>query len=133
MPSRTWTFRMLLAAAALLVFAAACDDEPKPDVDVEIRIETARFFPSAVTVGPGSRVRWVNVLRREEGNVRTVTSGTGPDDPDAGMMFDAPLQGYASGEAEGENFTFRFDSFGTFHYFTRLPNGQEYGGTVTVQ
>lgn len=121
---------MALLAVACLPLAAGCGND-SPGADHEIRIETARFFPKDPDLRPGETVRWYNTLPKSAENVRTVTSGTGPDDPDAGKLFDVTLQGY-----EGKNFddfTYKFTDRGTYPYFTRLPQGGEYGGTVTVR
>ncbi len=96
-------------------------------------METARFFPSASVIPIGGKVRWVNFLSRSDANRRTVTSGTGPEDPDAGMLFDVTLEGFGQGEPTGESYTRTFNERGTFNYFTRLPSGAEFTGTVTVQ
>jgi len=119
-----------LVAAIWMPFVAGCGDD-SPGADHEIRIETARFFPKDPDVRPGETVRWYNALPKSAENARTVTSGTGPDDPDAGKLFDVTLQGY-----EGKNFddyTYKFTERGTYPYFTRLPADGEYGGTVTVR
>jgi plastocyanin len=122
---------LVLAAAASLA-GLACSDDPAPKADAEVRVETQRFFPAQLFIARGDQVRWVNVLRRDAGNVRTVTSGTGPDDPEAGELFDVSLQGFATGEIEGESTTYTFNEAGTYTYFSREPQGQEFTGTVRV-
>jgi plastocyanin len=97
---------------------------------VTIEIQTAQFFPREVHSMPGRPVRWVNRLSRSAQNERTVTSGTGPDDPDAGALFDELVVGFAEGEED--DFVFRFDEPGEYPYFSRLPSGEEFTGTVTV-
>jgi len=124
-------FRFALALGVLVLGTSCGDDSTKVDADVEVRIERARFFPNEVSISPGAKVRWVNVLPRSAENERTVTSGT-KDDPDAGSLFDVTLKGYASGEPEGETFVFEFDEPAVYHYFSRLPTGEEFTGTVTV-
>lgn len=121
----------LLIPVSLVLFA--CSETAQPRADHEIRVETARFFPSVEDVALGASVRWTNVLRDAPENVRTVTSGTGPDDPEAGALFDVSLKGFASGEATGESFLFSFSERGTYSYFSRLPDGAEFTGTIRVQ
>jgi plastocyanin len=128
--------RRYLVGVAVLVLSlgSGCgDDAAGPEVDREVRVERARFFPEVIDVTPGAKIRWVNVLPRTAENERTVTSGTGKEDPDAGDTFDVTLRGYASGEARGETFVFEFIDRGTFTYFSRLPDGEEFFGTVTVR
>lgn len=124
----TWAFLALVA-----VGAAACGDDPAPDFDHEIRVESMRFFPNVLSVKAGETVRWVNVLRKDAESLRTVTSGTGPGDPAAGAEFDVQLDGFNPGEPQGQSFTMKFDEAGTVEYFTRLPEGEEYFGTLIVE
>jgi plastocyanin len=123
-------FAALAFAAALAL--AACGEEEGPGADYEIRIETARFFPSTLDIPAGSNVRWVNVLSRAPENLRTVTSGSLPPDASDGAAFDDTLQGYPPGTGRGETVTRRFDEPGVYPYFTRIPAGSEYAGSITV-
>ncbi len=127
-----------LAPVAILVLLAGvltgCGGEAtRPPGEEQVLVRTDSFFQKQVVVTAGQPVRWVNVLRRSEENLRTVTSGTGPDDPDAGKLFNATLQGYASGDPVGEDFVHRFTQPGTYPYFSRFPVGHEFSGTVYVQ
>jgi plastocyanin len=125
--------RLVVAALALFVGTVACSEDSTPDVAVEIDVRRDAFFPATnVFVKPGSRVRWVNVVEPVEG-ARTVTSGTGPEDPAAGVLFDVILQPRESGEAVGDEFVYRFNDPGNYPYFSRLPQGEEYSGWVIVQ
>jgi plastocyanin len=125
--------RLLFLACAASLVATACDDTDPERFDHEIRVQVDSFFPKNIVVGVGSRVRWVNVQRKDQGTARSVTSGTGPDDTDAGVLFDAVVDGFETGEIEGDEFIHRFTDIGTFSYFSRLPEGEEFGGTVVVQ
>jgi plastocyanin len=131
--SRVNTGCLLGGAALALLLAAGCGSDESPNVQAEIRIETARFFPDPVDIRPGDTVRWVSILPRSPENLRTVTSGTGPDDPDAGIAFDDTLQGYRAGSPEGESVTHTFDDPGTYTYFSRIPAGSEFSGTILVR
>jgi plastocyanin len=124
---------VLLVALVVLAVVWGCGDSAtRPPGEKQVIVRTDSFFEKDVEITAGKTVRWVNVLRRSEENVRTVTSGTGPDDPKAGDLFDATLQGFASGEAEGDDFVFRFTEPGVYHYFSRYPVGHEFSGTVTA-
>ena len=133
MPRRRIPSVLLLAVLAPALFIVACDDDPVvPRVSREIRVERARFFSNDVSIGVGGKIRWVNILARSAENRRTVTSGTGPDDHEAGDLFDTTLEGHPSGEAEGQDFIFQFNETGEYRYFSRLPSGEEFTGIVRV-
>jgi len=121
------------AAVLCLALSFSCGSDNGPRVDTRIRVERFRFFPNQVDVRPGTRVRWVNVERRANDATFSVTSGTGPDDPEAGALFDRTLLGAPQGEPEGDDFIYKFDERGTFFYFSRLPEGGEFMGRVTVR
>ena len=121
-----------LTASALATFLVlGCGDDEAPSADFTVEVQTARFFPSQLSVPVGSTVRWVNVNPRD--SLRTVTSGTGVDDPEAGAAFDDTLSGYAQGSTEGESVIHQFDDRGTFYYFSRIPQGSDFTGRVEVQ
>lgn len=66
------------------------------------------FDPAEITIAVGDTVRWVwNSLSH------TVTSGTDPDDPDVGTLFDAPL------DSSNPEFVFVFDFEADIPYFCR--------------
>jgi plastocyanin len=126
--------RGLTLAFSVLIFAAAsCGDEETsgPAPDVTIRVNESNFNPASREIHVGQTVEWENRYR----DGRTVTSGLGPDDPDAGLLFDEELAGYPSGEAVGGKFRFKFLEADTVHYFSRdVPGGfvGVLGGTITV-
>lgn len=116
-----------------LLFAPGCsEDEQVPFADHEVKVRRIDFLPDSLFVAAGERVRWVNTLSQSTQNTRTVTSGEGPGDPEAGSLFDATLAGYSSGNAVGDYFVFQFLDPGRYPYFTRLPTGDEYSGVIIV-
>lgn len=126
--------RLLACSLALGAFFAACgDDATLPKADHEVEVRTADFFPATLEISTGESVRWVNVLRKGADSPRTVTSGVGPADPQAGSLFDEELDGYGSGDRTGEAFVRRFDEPDTVYYFSRLPAGHEFTGRVIVR
>jgi plastocyanin len=110
---------------------AGCGDDAQKQADYTVQIQTFRFFQDAISIPVGSTVRWVNM--NPEDSLRTVTSGTGPEDSTAGALFDETLHGYSSGHAEGESFIYKFADRGSYVYFSRLPPGREFHGLVEVQ
>lgn len=127
--------RILIPVLVVVSGLAACGDEKGtlPLADVEVRIETGRFFPKDLDLRPGNTVRWVNILPRSPENIRTVTSGA-PEDSVTGTLFDSgDLQGRESGEVEGDDFIFKFTERGTYPFFSRYPAGNELRGTVLVR
>ena len=112
-------------------WSMGCGDDVDPQGDYKIVIRTFSFFSDSIVVSVGSTVEWVNVNPRD--SVRTVTSGSGPEDSTAGELFDRSLRGYEPGDPEGENFFYTFEERGRFPYFSRLPAGQEFTGVVEVQ
>lgn len=109
---------------------AGCNDTKK-QADYTIDIQTLQFFPNQISIRVGSTVRWVNINPRD--SVRTVTSGTGPEDSTAGSLFDSTLHGYLPGDPEGESFIYQFVDRGTYFYFSRLPARTPFFGRVEVQ
>ncbi len=82
------------AVVAVVNYRFEADGNPGTQIDI-------------VTIAPGDAVRW------EWGQgVHTATSGV-PDDPDAGLDFDAPLD---QGHPE---FTYQFFALGDYPYFCR--------------
>jgi plastocyanin len=69
----------------------------------------------------GDTVEWVHDL-----GIHTVTSGTGPTDPDVGMLFDDPLT------AGNPLVTYTFTDAGEFDYFCTPHFGVGMIGIVRV-
>lgn len=80
------------------------------------------FQPVSITIQVGDTLVWIHT-----GGSHTVTNGTGAADPNAGTLFDAPLN--------GSNPTFQhvFTTPGIVPYFCRIHEGFGMKGTVTVQ
>lgn len=91
---------LLLSASAALTAAAAM-----ADVAVVTQVGFT-FDPAVVTLSPGDTVRWVYTS-----GDHTVTSGTGPFDPESGFLFDGPLT------AASPLFEHVFDDPGEYPYF----------------
>ena len=123
--------RCIVASVLIAVGLAGCGDDPQKKADYTVEIQTFRFFQDPISIPVGSSVRWVNTNPRD--SIRTVTSGTGPQDSTAGALFDEVLHGYAPGEPEGESFIYIFEDRGSYHYFSRLPEGHEFHGLIEVQ
>jgi len=73
------------------------------------------FSPNPVNVKVGDTVTWTN----NDSQLHTVTSGTGPSDPQMGKQFDSGLTG-ASVLGPGKTFSHTFTTAGTFSYFCQL-------------
>ena len=127
-------FAALLGLALLLAATnPGCSEDPPtgPLVDAVIKIRDTTFIPSTLTIEVNQRVEWQNWSR----DARTVTSGVGPNDPDAGDRLDVRLDGYPSGEAIGGRLQLQFTEPDTFYYFSRnVPPGYEgaFLGTIIV-
>src|SRR5213593_1185881 len=72
----------------------------------EVKVFQGLFLPALLSVDVGDAVTWTWV----EGAHR-LRSGTSPSDPDAGKLFDAPL------DAAHPTFTWHFLDAGTISYF----------------
>jgi plastocyanin len=79
------------------------------------------FSPSDLTINVGDTVQWI----RSSGS-HTVTNGTGSADPEAGSLFDAPLN------ATNPTVTYTFTTAGDFDYFCRPHEGFGMTGIVHV-
>lgn len=108
----TLTFAALLLAmaAAPLALVVAADREPAPS---QIVIESFAFEPRDLTVAPGTTVTWVNM----------------DETPHTVVTDDKAIR---SGALDtGDQFSFRFDSTGTYAYHCSLHPHMT--GTVIVR
>jgi plastocyanin len=81
------------------------------------------FSPNTINVKIGDTVTWTNY----DVMPHTVTSGTGPSDPNNGKEFDS---GLSNPLTPGKTFNHKFITAGEFPYFCQLHPAM--GGTVTV-
>ncbi|MGA9845892.1 MAG: plastocyanin/azurin family copper-binding protein [Nitrososphaeraceae archaeon] len=81
------------------------------------------FSPNVINVIIGDTVTWTN----HDGIPHTVTSGTGPADPNKGKEFDSGLSTLLT---PGKTFFHKFTRAGEFQYFCQLHPAMT--GTVTV-
>jgi plastocyanin len=105
------TFALLVLLVALPASAAVHDVQQQGFV----------FNPSEITIDKGDTVRW-----HWNDGIHTVTNGVNPNSPDAGALFDAPLD---NGNA---TFEYTFTITGTIPYHCRFHFGLGMTGTVTV-
>lgn len=68
------------------------------------------FSPNPLNIKVGDNVTWTN----DDSTVHTVTSGTGPTDPNMGKEFDSGLKTLMS---PGDTFSFTFSKTGEFPYY----------------
>jgi plastocyanin len=73
------------------------------------------FSPNPINVKVGDTVTWTNGDNMEH----TVTSGTGPSDPNMGKQFDSGLSGPFV-LTEGKTFSHQFTKAGEFPYFCQI-------------
>lgn len=109
----TRCFRLLLplaAAAAFLQARPAFAEDARP---VEIRIAQHRYRPQAITVSPGTTLRWVN----DDEDPHTVTA-------DGGAFASRGIDTH-------EAFTFTFAAPGAYRYHCALHPGMT--GEVVVR
>lgn len=81
------------------------------------QVDTAKIFE-------GQTILW-----KWQGGGHTVTSGTGALDPQAGVLFDQPLNNVGG----GTTFSFQFNNVGTFDFFCRPHEGFGMKGVVVVK
>ncbi|MGI0042211.1 MAG: cupredoxin domain-containing protein, partial [Nitrososphaeraceae archaeon] len=68
------------------------------------------FSPNPLNIKVGDSITWTN----NDSTVHTVTSGTGPTDPNMGKEFDSGLKTLMS---PGDTFSFTFSKTGEFPYY----------------
>lgn len=79
------------------------------------------FSPQTITIAVGDSIKWV-----WGSGFHTTTSGTGSLDPQAGILWDASLDGFST------SFARRFTTAGVFPYFCRFHEDLGMTGTVIV-
>jgi plastocyanin len=84
-------------------------------------LEDKAFQPNPINIKGGNMVTWVN----DDTVTHTVTSGTGPNDPNVGSQFDSGLL------APGQTFAHTFKLSGEFNYFCQLHPSM--AGTVLAK
>ncbi len=111
-------FAVSALAAAVLVGA------PALAANVDVNVTCCSFSPSIVTIDAGDTVTWhyINDLQ-----LHTATNGTAPTDPNAGLLFDAPL------DALNPTFVYQFNTSGDYPYFCRPHFFMLMRGTVRVR
>jgi hypothetical protein len=123
-------FGMILAAG---IPACGDDTDELLPADVIIRVTESNFNPSnPAGVHVGNRIEWQNTFS----GPRTVISGSGPDDPNKGELFEVTLPGYKPGEAIGGRFQIVVTEPDTIEYFNSiLPGGfvGPFRGMIIVQ
>ena len=80
----------------------------------------ATLDTAKILVGQSVQWQWVN-------GIHTITNGTGSGDPNEGLIFDQPS------ESSSPQFTFTFNSAGTFPFFCRFHEIDGMFGTVVVK
>lgn len=107
---------LCVALVAVLVAGAATA------TDYNVNQTDFAFNPAALVIQVGDTVHWL-----WSSNSHTVTNGTGPGDPDAGTIFDAPL------DAGNPSFSYTFTTAGNYPYFCRPHVTLGMTGTITVE
>jgi plastocyanin len=88
---------------------------------VVVNLTSSGFVPASVAITQGYKIRWI----KDVGGNHTTTNGTGAGDPDAGLLWNAPLT------AQNQQFTRQFDTVGSFPYFCQNHPTSE-TGTIVV-
>jgi plastocyanin len=112
--------RAVLIAVASLVFAVSGLSHGASHV-ITVQ-DNVQFTPNVLNINQGDAVTWSHV-----GNTfsHTTTNGTGALDPNAGLLWDAPL-------TPGTSFTYQFNDAGTFDFFCRPHEGVGMTGQIIV-
>ncbi|UCE18050.1 MAG: PKD domain-containing protein, partial [Gemmatimonadota bacterium] len=92
-----------------------------PTVDVAMT-DDLFFDPDPVYIGVGQAVRWTTTGTA----AHTSTSGTGPNDPLSGQLWDSGLL------STGESFTHHFEDTGTYPYYCIPHFAQGMTGTAII-
>ncbi len=110
--------RIVICLAVFALFGGGITFSATHNVDL---VGTS-FISDEISIVVNDKVLWTHV----SGPAHTVTSGTGPTDPDAGILFDASLP------AVGSTYTHTFTTPGDYFYFCRPHFGFGMTGIVHV-
>jgi len=111
---------LVLAAALTLAPGLALAAGP-----LDISIAGTAFTPTDLTVNVGDTVTWT--LTDASSAPHSVTSGTGPSDPNTGKVFDSGI----TLKTNGQTFSFKFDTAGTYPFYCEV-HPTTMTGTITV-
>jgi plastocyanin len=108
--------KLLPAVAVAVVFAAGCggsgeSSEPVATTEVQM-VKSYRFDPKVIEIRAGDTVTWTN-----EDNFTHTVEVDGQEDHKVG---------------QGESFSIKFDTTGTYHYVCTL-HSQDMDGEVIVK
>ncbi|HLX33666.1 MAG TPA: plastocyanin/azurin family copper-binding protein [Candidatus Limnocylindrales bacterium] len=113
---------LALAVLGLLALAWAPTLAAGPNA---ISIVGTTFQPSTLTVNVGDTVTWT--VTQAVSQPHSVTSGTGPDDPNSGKLFDSGIRL----QNNGDSFPFTFTAPGTYPFYCQV-HPTTMTGTITV-
>ncbi|NNE08649.1 MAG: hypothetical protein HKN20_08815 [Gemmatimonadetes bacterium] len=106
----------------LLILTAGCLHSARADT-LMVTVQSFNFAPNALTIQLGDTVHWKYV-----NGSHTVTSGTGPGDPNVGALFNSPIS------AGAQNFFYTFaDTAGVYNYHCTPHSFLGMTGSVTVE
>lgn len=100
------TRRTNLLITSGMAFLLAITAPSANALDATITQVGTSWSPDVVTITPGDQVTWVWTS-----GIHTTTSGTGPTDPQQGLLWQSPLTSAVP------SFSFTFNSVGTFPFF----------------
>jgi plastocyanin len=109
------TYPILIAASVPTALDTASFDividpaPPPPPTSAVIALDPSGFTPNLTAILPGGYTVW----RYEAHGPHTTTNGTGPLDPAAGTLWDAPLS------TQSTSWSYQFPNPGTYPYFCR--------------
>jgi plastocyanin len=90
-----------------------------------ISIVDTSFQPTNLTVNVGDTVTWT--VTKAISAPHSVTSGTGPSDPNTGKVFDSGI----TLKDNGQTYAFKFDTPGTYPFYCQV-HPTTMSGTITV-
>ncbi len=96
--------------AALVCLLGATTAPARSVITVNVEVRNATFTPTQVVVQPGDTVVWYATQ-----GAHALISGLGPDDPDVGRLFGAPVS------LAGDAFEYIYTELGAYPYFCACP------------